>query len=73
MEDRTIGASFHEAAHLEDDTDMVAAISTEESRHKALRRDNWQIPVRPITRATFRTTWNARHSRAIARKDDSRG
>lgn len=42
--------SFHEAAHLEGDTDMVAmiaAILAEENRRKAEGRADWQIPMRP--------------------------
>lgn len=43
-------ASFHEAEHLEGDTDMVALISSvlrEENRRKAEGRNDWNIPVRP--------------------------
>ena len=42
--------SFHEAEHLEGDTDMVAligAIIAEERRRKAAGRADWQIPMRP--------------------------
>ncbi len=42
--------SFHEAAHLEGDTDMVAtlrALLGEEDRRRAEGRADWQIPMRP--------------------------
>jgi len=42
--------SFHEAEHLEGDTDMVAvvdALMTEERRRKAEGRADWEIPMRP--------------------------
>ena len=42
--------SFHEAEHLEGDTDMVqvvAALLAEERRRKAEGRADWQIPMRP--------------------------
>ncbi|MFT6301677.1 MAG: mannonate dehydratase [Granulosicoccus sp.] len=42
--------SFHEAAHLDGNTDMVAfvaAILTEEARRKAEGREDWNIPMRP--------------------------
>ncbi|AWD23675.1 mannonate dehydratase [Fuscovulum blasticum] len=50
LEDRDLGGSFHEAAHLEGNTDMVAmiaAVLAEESRRKAQGRADWQIPMRP--------------------------
>lgn len=50
LEDRALGGSFHEAAHLEGNTDMVAmiaAILAEEDRRKAAGRADWQIPMRP--------------------------
>lgn len=50
LEDRALGGSFHEAAHLEGNTDMVAmiaAILAEEDRRKAAGRGDWQIPFRP--------------------------
>ena len=50
LEDRALGGSFHEAAHLEGNTDMVAmiaAILAEESRRRAAGRADWQIPMRP--------------------------
>lgn len=50
LEDRALGGSFHEAAHLEGNTDMVAmiaAILAEEDRRKAAGRADWQIPFRP--------------------------
>ncbi|PTE12622.1 mannonate dehydratase [Pseudogemmobacter blasticus] len=50
LEDRALGGSFHEAAHLEGNTDMVAmiaAVLAEESRRKAEGRADWQIPMRP--------------------------
>ncbi len=42
--------SFHEAEHLEGDTDMVAVVAAllaEERRRKAEGRADWQIPMRP--------------------------
>ena len=42
--------SFHEAEHLEGDTDMVqvvAALMAEERRRKAEGRADWEIPMRP--------------------------
>ena len=42
--------SFHEAAHLEGDTDMVAVIAAvlaEERRRRAEGRSDWNIPLRP--------------------------
>lgn len=42
--------AFHEAAHLEGSTDMVAllrAIKAEEDRRKAEGRSDWSIPFRP--------------------------
>ncbi len=45
-----IKSSFHEAAHLEGDTDMVALIAEvlrEEARRKAEGRRDHQIPMRP--------------------------
>ena len=42
--------SFHEAEHLDGDTDMVAvvgALITEERRRKAQGRPDWEIPMRP--------------------------
>lgn len=42
--------SFHEAEHLDGDTDMVAVVSAligEERRRKAAGRADWQIPMRP--------------------------
>jgi mannonate dehydratase len=42
--------SFHEAEHLDGDTDMVAVVSAllaEERRRKADGRSDWQIPMRP--------------------------
>ena len=42
--------SFHEAEHLDGDTDMVAvvgALITEERRRKAQGRSDWEIPMRP--------------------------
>lgn len=50
LEERQLGGSFHEAAHLEGNTDMVAmiaAILAEETRRKAAGRADWQIPMRP--------------------------
>jgi mannonate dehydratase len=42
--------SFHEAGHLDGDTDMVtvvAALLAEERRRKAAGRTDWEIPMRP--------------------------
>jgi len=42
--------SFHEAEHLDGDTDMVgvvAALLKEEARRKGEGRQDWQIPMRP--------------------------
>lgn len=42
--------SFHEAEHLDGDTDMVAvvaALMAEERRRKGEGRGDWQIPMRP--------------------------
>lgn len=50
LEDRALGGSFHEAAHLEGNTDMVAmiaAILAEETHRKTAGRADWQIPMRP--------------------------
>ena len=50
LEDRQLGGSFHEAAHLEGHTDMVAVIAAvlaEENRRRAEGRADWQIPMRP--------------------------
>ena len=50
LEERHLGGSFHEAAHLEGNTDMVAmiaAILAEEARRKATGRADWRIPMRP--------------------------
>lgn len=50
LEDNRLGGSFHEAAHLEGNTDMVAmiaAILAEQERRKAAGRADWQIPFRP--------------------------
>lgn len=44
------GGSFHEAEHLEGDTDMIAvvqALMAEERRRKAEGRGDWQMPMRP--------------------------
>jgi mannonate dehydratase len=44
------GGSFHEAEHLDGDTDMVAvvqALMTEERRRKAEGGADWQMPMRP--------------------------
>ena len=49
-ESPAIKGSFHEAEHLEGDTDMVALIAVilaEERRRKAAGRADWQIPMRP--------------------------
>ncbi|MEM7176110.1 MAG: mannonate dehydratase [Pseudomonadota bacterium] len=49
-EDHRFPGSFHEAAHLEGDTDMVAllrAVLAEEKRRKAQGRADWSIPMRP--------------------------
>ena len=50
LEETHLGGSFHEAAHLEGNTDMVAmiaAILAEENRRKLAGRADWQIPMRP--------------------------
>ncbi|TJW13539.1 MAG: mannonate dehydratase [Mesorhizobium sp.] len=42
--------SFHEAEHLDGDTDMVAVVSAllaEERRRKAADRADWEMPMRP--------------------------
>ncbi len=42
--------SFHEAEHLEGDTDMIAvvdALLAEERRRKAEGRGDWELPMRP--------------------------
>ncbi len=42
--------SFHEAEHLDGDTDMVAVVSVliaEERRRKAAGRADWELPMRP--------------------------
>jgi len=42
--------SFHEAEHLEGDTDMVRVVQTlmhEERRRKAEGRADWEMPMRP--------------------------
>ncbi|MBX3583441.1 MAG: mannonate dehydratase [Rhizobiaceae bacterium] len=42
--------SFHEAEHLEGDTDMVAVVAAlldEEARRRAAGRADWEIPMRP--------------------------
>ncbi|WP_346912270.1 mannonate dehydratase [uncultured Roseibium sp.] len=46
----TVRGSFHEADHLDGDTDMVAVIAAvlrEERRRKADGRVDWSIPMRP--------------------------
>ena len=50
LEDARLGGSFHEAAHLEGNTDMVAVLAAalaEEAERKGLSREDWQIPFRP--------------------------
>ena len=50
LEEPHLGGSFHEAAHLEGNTDMVAmiaAILAEQDRRRAEGRADWQIPMRP--------------------------
>jgi mannonate dehydratase len=50
LEEAHLGGSFHEAAHLEGNTDMVAmiaAILAEQDRRKGQGRPDWQIPMRP--------------------------
>lgn len=47
---RQADGSFHEAEHLDGDTDMVAvvtALMAEERRRKAAGRADWEIPMRP--------------------------
>jgi mannonate dehydratase len=49
-EDSAFPGSFHEAAHLDGDTDMIAliaAILSEEGRRRAEGREDWNIPMRP--------------------------
>jgi mannonate dehydratase len=49
-ENSAFPGSFHEAAHLDGDTDMVAfiaAILSEEARRRAEEREDWNIPMRP--------------------------
>lgn len=49
-EETRFPGSFHEAAHLEGSTDMVAvlrAVIAEEKRRKASGRNDWSIPMRP--------------------------
>ena len=49
-EDHRFPGSFHEAAHLEGATDMVAlldAVLKEEKRRKTEGRSDWSIPMRP--------------------------
>lgn len=49
-EDSRFPGSFHEAAHLEGATDMVAllrAVLAEEARRNAEGRADWSIPMRP--------------------------
>ncbi|MEO1026727.1 MAG: mannonate dehydratase, partial [Pseudomonadota bacterium] len=49
-EDDSVPCSFHEAAHLNGSTDMVAlldAVLKEENRRKAEGRADWSIPMRP--------------------------
>lgn len=49
-ETAAIRGSFHEAGHLEGDTDMVALIGAalrEEARRRATGRADWSIPLRP--------------------------
>ncbi len=49
-EAETMPCSFHEAAHLEGSTDMVAlidAILTEENKRRSQGRSDWNIPMRP--------------------------
>ncbi|HSO46873.1 MAG TPA: mannonate dehydratase [Rhizobiaceae bacterium] len=44
------GGSFHEAEHLDGDTDMIGVVRelmAEERRRKAAGRVDWQIPMRP--------------------------
>ena len=48
--EESIPCSFHEAAHLDGSTDMVAlldAVLREEERRKAEGRADWSIPMRP--------------------------
>jgi mannonate dehydratase len=47
---RQADGSFHEAEHLDGDTDMVAVVSAlvaEERLRKATGRPDWEIPMRP--------------------------
>ncbi|NIZ01946.1 mannonate dehydratase [Thalassospira lucentensis] len=49
-ESEGLPCSFHEAEHLDGDTDMVALIEQillEEARRKAAGRSDWNIPMRP--------------------------
>lgn len=49
-EEETLPCSFHEAAHLEGNTDMVSLLSAvlaEEKRRKTQGRADWNIPMRP--------------------------
>ncbi|PKP74126.1 MAG: mannonate dehydratase [Alphaproteobacteria bacterium HGW-Alphaproteobacteria-6] len=49
-ETAALRGSFHEAGHLEGDTDMVALIGAalrEEARRRAEGRADWSIPMRP--------------------------
>jgi len=49
-ETAALRGSFHEAGHLEGDTDMVALIGAalrEEARRRAAGRADWSIPMRP--------------------------
>lgn len=48
--ERSGRSSFHEAAHLEGDTDMAAtvrALMAEQVRRRAAGRADWQLPMRP--------------------------
>jgi len=49
-ESSDLKGSFHEAEHLEGDTDMVAliaAVLAEEGRRRVAGRADWEIPMRP--------------------------
>lgn len=49
-EETRFPGSFHEAAHLEGSTDMVAllqAVIAEEKQRKGAERSDWSIPMRP--------------------------